>query len=136
MDTKKLAQRILDEHHAFSHRELPILDGLFTMHHDLHFRRAWLGLSGNFQEHMTKEEHMLFPAILAGYTGLEGPITVMAQEHEDLHHFEKDLRRLSKAAGPHEPRLLAFLDDLIEHSRVEEEELFPAVREPAPVAHG
>jgi iron-sulfur cluster repair protein YtfE (RIC family) len=125
METKKLAQK------TFSHRELPILDGLFTMHPDAAFRRAWCGLSNVFQEHMAKEEHMLFPAILAGYTGLEGPVTVMQMEHEEIRRFEGELRRLSKVAGPHETRLLAFLDDLAEHSRIEDEELFPAARESA-----
>ena len=133
---KRLAQRILDEHHAFAHKELPVLDGLFTMHPDAAFRRAWVGLSETFQEHMRKEEHILFPAILEGYVGLEGPITVMEQEHHDLHHYARQVRLLAAAAGPHESRLLAFLDDLVEHSRVEDEELFPLARKSEHVAVG
>ena len=135
MDTKKLAQMILDVHHTFAHRELAILDAeLLATVSDPAFRRAWSGLSNLFRDHMRKEEHVLFPAILAGHTGLDGPIMVMQQEHYQIRGYEKELVRLSKAAGPHERRLLAFLADLSEHARVEDEELFPAVHSPVQIA--
>ena len=135
MDTKKLAQTILDVHHTFAHRELAILDAeLLATVSDPAFRRAWSGLSNLFRDHMRKEEHVLFPAILAGHTGLDGPIMVMEQEHDQLRSYEKELLRLSKAAGPHERRLLAFLADLSEHARVEDDELFPAVHSPVQIA--
>jgi iron-sulfur cluster repair protein YtfE (RIC family) len=128
MDVKQLTQMILDVHHTFAHRELALLDPIFTKHPDPGLRRAWIGLSNLFQQHMMKEEHVLFPAIFAGHTGLDGPVMVMEQEHDQLRSYEKELLRLSKAAGAHEVRLLAFLADLTEHARIEEEELFPALR--------
>ena len=128
MDIKKLTQMILDVHHVFAHRELAFLDEAFTKHPDVAFRRAWTGLSTLFQQHMMKEEHVLFPAIFAGHTGLDGPVMVMEQEHDQLRSYEKELTRLAKAAGPHELRLLAFLADLTEHARIEEEDLFPNLR--------
>lgn len=135
MDVKKLAQMILDVHHTFAHRELATLDAeLLATVSDPAFRRAWSGLSNLFRDHMRKEEHVLFPAILAGHTGLDGPIMVMQQEHYQIRSYEKELVRLSKAAGPHERRLLAFLADLSEHARIEDEELFPAVHSPVQIA--
>ena len=135
MDVKKLAQMILDVHHTFAHRELAILDAeLLATASDPAFRRAWSGLSNLFRDHMRKEEHVLFPAILAGHTGLDGPIMVMQKEHYEIRSYEKELVRLSKAAGPHERRLLAFLADLSEHARIEDEELFPAVHSPVQIA--
>jgi iron-sulfur cluster repair protein YtfE (RIC family) len=125
MDPRTLVQRILETHHAFSHRELPILDALFVRHSDPALRRAWLGLSSTFRDHMAKEEEVLFPAILAGHSGLDAPIAVMVQEHEEIRSYERDLRRLSRLAGADEGRLLAFLDDLAEHARTEDEDLFP-----------
>jgi iron-sulfur cluster repair protein YtfE (RIC family) len=135
MDTKKLAQSILDVHHTFAHRELATLDAqLLATTSDPAFRRAWTGLSNLFRDHMKKEEYVLFPAILAGHTGLDGPVMVMEQEHDELRAYEKELLRLSKAAGPNEKRLLAFLADLSEHARIEDEELFPAVHSPMQIA--
>ena len=131
MDVQKLAKNILDVHHTFAHRELAVLDAeLLATAKDPAFRRAWSGLSNLFRDHMKKEEHVLFPAIIAGHTGLDGPVTVMRQEHQEIRAYEKELRRLSKAAGPQERRLLAFLTDLSEHARIEDEELFPALHSP------
>jgi iron-sulfur cluster repair protein YtfE (RIC family) len=131
MDVKKLTRTILDAHHTFAHRELAILDAeLLATASDPAFRRAWAGLSNLFRDHMKKEEHVLFPAIFAGHTGLDGPVMVMRQEHEEIRFYEKELRRMSKAAGRHERRLLAFLADLSEHARIEDDELFPALRPP------
>ena len=133
MDAKNLAQMILDKHHTYAHRELAILDAeLLATVKDPALRRAWSGLSNLFRDHMKKEENVLFPAIKAGHTGLDGPVMVMEQEHDQLRSYEKELMRLSSAAGPHERRLLAFLADLTEHARIEEEELFPAVHSPPP----
>ena len=135
MAPKKLTKRILEEHHAFARRELAILDAdILATTSDPALRRAWSGLSNLFRDHMKKEEYVLFPAILAGHTGLDGPIMVMRHEHDEIRSYEKDLRRLSKGAGRHEPRLLAFLADLSEHARIEDEELFPAVHSPVQIA--
>ena len=138
MDPKKLAKMILDVHHTFAHRELAILDAdLLATTSDPALRRAWTGLSNLFRDHMKKEEYVLFPAIRAGHTGLDGPVMVMRREHDEIRSYEKELRRLSKGAGRHEPRLLAFLADLSEHARIEDEELFPALRAPMQIAlHG
>ena len=135
MDPKKLAKIILDVHHTFAHRELAVLDAeLLATTSDPELRRAWTGLSNMFRDHMKKEEYLLFPAIIAGHTGLDGPVTVMRHEHDAIRSYEKELRRLSKGAGRHERRLLAFLKDLTEHARIEDEELFPALHSPVQIA--
>ena len=135
MDPKKLAKIILDVHHTFAHRELAALDAeLLATTSDPAFRRAWTGLSNLFRDHMKKEEYLLFPAIIAGRTGLDGLVLVMRHEHDELRSYAKELRRLSKGAGRHEQRLLAFLQDLSEHARIEDEDLFPALRSPVQIA--
>lgn len=126
-----LARHILDTHHAFLHRELPrlaeALSGstrqIIAPFHHLH---------ATMDEHMMKEEAILYPAIIAlaergeaDGCGIAGPIQQMSAEHDQIRTLEAALRSAARDAGPHEADLLAMLDDLSEHARIEDEELFP-----------
>lgn len=130
--TAALAQRILDTHHALLHAELP------RLRHAL--RRAPPALAIPFaqltvllEDHLGKEEGILFPRILAlagegggAGCGLGGPITQMHAEHGAIRELERAVREAAPLAGEHAPALLALLDDLVIHARTEDEDLFPA----------
>ncbi len=139
-ETAELAQSILDSHHALLRRELPRLaEALAGAPPRLrvpfqHLRRV-------MDDHMAKEENILFPAILAlargeaaGGCGVGGPIAQMMAEHDEIRTLEEALRSASREAGPLEPSLLALLDDLGVHAAKEDELLFPAALELALLA--
>lgn len=129
--TATLAREILDTHHALLHRELPRLE------RDLRgapavVRAPFLRLSRVLAEHLMKEEHILFPAILGlaersdgGGCGVSGPIAQMSAEHTLIRELEVVLRRHAADAGAAREALLLLLDDLAEHARKEDERLFP-----------
>ncbi len=94
-------------------------------------------LADELEQHMTKEEQILFPAIREGRGGgaVRMPIRVMMQEHDD--HGE-NLRRMRELATGFEPppeacatwrALYAGLQkleaDLMEHIHLENNILFP-----------
>ncbi len=131
-DVALLARRILDTHHALLHAELPRLDAALVGQ-SRQVRAPFAHLRRVMDEHMMKEENILFPAILAlaergesSGCGVEGPILQMLAEHDEIRTLEWALREASRDAGVHEAALLAMLDDLSEHARTEDEELFPA----------
>lgn len=139
-ETAELAQGILDSHHVLLRRELPRLaEALAGAPPRLrvpfqHLRRV-------MDEHMAKEENILFPAILAlargeaaGGCGVGGPIAQMMAEHDEIRTLEDALRSASREAGPLEPSLLALLDDLGVHAAKEDALLFPAALELALLA--
>jgi len=85
---------------------------------------------------MKKEETILFPAIRAGGgAGIEAPIAVMRADHEDHDRELAEIRRLTRNLTPPEGAcgtwtglyagLVAFMEDLTEHMRLENEVLFP-----------
>lgn len=115
----------------------------------IELREALSALMGEITEHLFKEEHILFPTIrrleaalstkepigdvLIG-CGTQGPIAQMHVEHEEV---KTNLERLSEAIAALEetgqaaeatasirPRLERLHDDLLEHIRAEEEDLF------------
>jgi len=131
-ETAALARHILATHHALLHRELPRLASalagssrqVIAPFHHLH---------AVMDDHMMKEESILFPAILAlaergesAGCGVVGPIRQMQAEHDQIRTLESALREAARDAGANEADLLAMLDDLAEHARVEDEVLFPA----------
>ncbi len=135
MDTAALARTILDTHHALLHRELPRLAvALRTSPPEL--RAPFMRLKQVMDEHMMKEERILFPMIIAlaegGAStgcGVDGPIAQMGVEHHGIRRLEDELRGVASLAGPEEDALVALLDDLAEHARTEDEALFPAALE-------
>lgn len=117
-------------------------------------QRALAGLSMEISEHLFKEEQILFPtiqrleeALAAGEPlspadlgcGARGPITQMNFEHEQakeglerIRAALESLEATEAAAGEAtelRPRLVGLEDDLLEHIRAEEEELFPRALE-------
>jgi pyruvate-formate lyase-activating enzyme/hemerythrin-like domain-containing protein len=132
MDTAALARTILDTHHALLHRELPRLAvALRTSPPEL--RAPFMRLKQVMDEHMMKEERILFPMIIAlaeggasAGCGVDGPIAQMGAEHHGIRRLEDELRGVASLAGPEEDALVALLDDLAEHARTEDEALFPA----------
>jgi regulator of cell morphogenesis and NO signaling len=100
---------------------------------------TYLGLMAELEDHMMKEEQILFPMILQGQGGMAaGPISVMEMEHESAKSALADLRRL---AGNYELTaeatdsrralwngLAALEDALHQHIHLENNILFPRVR--------
>lgn len=93
-------------------------------------------LSDELEVHMKKEELILFPAMSkGGMPGIDRPIAVMRADHQDHADSMAEIRRLT--GGPKLPEgaccswtalydgLAEFLDDLSEHSRIENDVLFP-----------
>lgn len=93
-------------------------------------------LSADLEQHMQKEEQVLFPMIRQGMgTHCAGPVRVMEQEHEDA---ERGLRRTRELTSDLVPppdahpewralyaRLEAFEHALMEHAGIENHILFP-----------
>ncbi|MFZ5477478.1 MAG: radical SAM protein [Myxococcota bacterium] len=127
-----LARRILDQHHTFLHAELPRLAHALE-EAPRQLRAPFAHLMRVEQAHMQKEEGSLYPAILRlcederADADLGAAVAQMIVDHDEVRTLEDAMRNAARDAGPLELDLLALLDDLVEHHRLEEEELFPAV---------
>jgi uncharacterized radical SAM superfamily Fe-S cluster-containing enzyme/hemerythrin superfamily protein len=122
---------ILDTHHAFEKAELQRLGAAIAeMDATPRLTAPFAHLRNFLESHMMKEEQVLFPSIQALESGqfvdISCMIAGMRHEHDELSTYEVALRSAARDAGPLEDDILAFLDDLVEHARKEEEELFPA----------
>ena len=129
--TRQLAQRILDTHHALLKRELPRLGGVLQKG-DPELSRVFRELWQTMEEHLWKEEAILFPAIFALSDGEQamgcgvmGPIRQMGYEHDIIRELETRLRKLAPRAGAEQSALIALLDDLAVHAQTEDDQLFP-----------
>lgn len=110
----ELADHIEGVHHTYLHSELPRLvtlaDKVAGVHGERHpelvqVRRAVLDLSAELQQHLAKEEEILFPMIrdlattdapLDFHCGsLQNPIRVMLMEHDDAGAALAALRQLT-----------------------------------------
>ena len=90
---EELVEHIVSHYHARHKEELPMLvamaDKVAWVHGAKDERLAALrdevhGLAAELDAHMMKEEHVLFPMILAGRGAQAGaPIRVMLMEHDD-----------------------------------------------------
>lgn len=157
----EVIEEIEATHHAYLKEELPALHALTARlveetqekeaagpAHDLH--QAMSALSSEINEHLFKEEQILFPTVrrfesalgqrepiddsLIG-CGTQGPVAQMRFEHEQakggLERIDEALRALeatgtvAEATAMLRPRLERLHDDLLEHIRAEEEDLFP-----------
>lgn len=125
-------RHVLDHHHAFLREQLPPLEAaLARADVPRELVRAVAALRVYMDDHMMKEEHMLFPRIVAlaaepegAPADVEGPIRVMHQEHRNVAAMEHGLRGLLDRAGPHRDALTAVLDDLAAHAKLEDETIF------------
>lgn len=125
-------RHVLDHHHTFLREQLPPLEAaLARSDAPRELVRALAALRVFMDDHMMKEEHMLFPRIVAlaaepegAAAEVEGPIRVMHQEHRSVAAMEHGLRTLLDRAGPHRDALTAVLDDLAAHAKLEDETIF------------
>ncbi len=155
----ELIGHILSTHHEYLRRELPRLGDICAkvavVHGERHreleeVRRTFDGLRGELEEHMMKEERILFPSIVAMEQGGDGPmhcggidrpIMVMEHEHDSAGRALATLRQLTKdyAVPPDACNtyrvMLASLEemekDLHEHISKENNILFPRALEMA-----
>jgi molybdenum cofactor biosynthesis enzyme MoaA len=129
-----LARAILSRHHAFLHAEFPRL-AVALAAESKQIRAPFEHLRRAMDEHMAREEDLLFPAILAMSEDGELPpigvgelIAELATAHASLEVLADAMRAASRDAGVLEDEILVMLDDLAEHHRQEDEALFPAAR--------
>ena len=143
-ESKALIDHLLSRYHDTHRRELPELIQLARKVEKVHARRsdAPRGLadllermSTELQQHMAKEELILFPAMKQSVAGLDAPIACMRHEHDDHGAHLRELDRLTNGitvpadgcrtwqalyAG-----LAKLTDDLMEHIHLENNVLFP-----------
>ncbi|MBD3160532.1 MAG: iron-sulfur cluster repair di-iron protein [Candidatus Latescibacteria bacterium] len=145
----ELVEHILSAHHEFLRRELPRLDSLTEKVLDAHgenhpglsdVRRTFLALRGELEMHMSKEEQVLFPAIVGRGESLpegalDAPIRVMEHEHvsagralEALGELTDDYTPPEDACNTYRAMLDAIAEltrDLHRHIHEENNILFP-----------
>jgi regulator of cell morphogenesis and NO signaling len=101
-----LIEYILRHYHDSLKEELPRLEAMARKVNDVHgdkdperfagILRTFLAIKEDIDQHLPKEEQVLFPAILAGHRHmLGGPISVMEMEHEALGEMLRQLRSLT-----------------------------------------
>ena len=152
-----LVERILSTHHAFVKREIPRLTALMEkvvrVHGENHpeslpaMGRLWAHAAPALEQHLAKEEEMLFPWIVQLDQGrldpsmalsIDMPISVMEAEHDE--HGEA-FARLRSLAGDYVAPVDAcgswralwsgleeFESDLHRHVHLENHVLFPQAR--------
>lgn len=153
---EQLTEYIVQRHHGYLRDELPRLyamSGRVARVHGGHTLslievfRVFCEMENALGSHMQKEEQILLPAVEAMSRGeapsasLEGPITMMLQEHEDAGAALAKLRELTNGYQPPPQAcntyraLFAGLQDLEtdlhQHIHLENTVLFPAVRKMA-----
>jgi len=105
-----LIEHILAAYHKPLSEELPRLEAMARKVVDVHrdkqpetlpeLLRVYLGLKAELEEHMAKEEQILFPKIRRGEGAMaDGPISVMEHEHDSAGNA---LRRLRELTGGYE----------------------------------
>jgi regulator of cell morphogenesis and NO signaling len=140
-----LIAHIVDHFHADHRRELPRLREMAEKVERVHADRAGCphGLAAHLQamqqrleEHMQKEERVLFPMLLGGATpAARVPVMCLTAEHDE---HAKDLRRARELATDFVPPehacttwralyrgLATFERDVMEHIHLENHVLFP-----------
>ena len=144
-DTGAMIDHILTRYHEM-HREdlaslMPLADRVERVHADdpdapTGLAAAIRTLAGEMEDHMMKEEMILFPAMRAGGgPGIEHPIAVMRADHDDHAENIALIRRLTCDLTPPEHAcgswrslyggLSALFDDLAAHIALENDVLFP-----------
>lgn len=148
-----LCDHIVEQHHAYLRDELPplrlLVDKVAQVHSDRHpelrhVQALFHATADELEQHMAKEENILFPACVAlerGAAGgfpfgsVENPIRMMLHEHDEV---AQGLAGMRAATGGYEPPVdacnsyramldrLAFLEtDTHRHVHEENNILFP-----------
>lgn len=144
-ETDALIGHILDRFHAVHREELawliPLAQKVETVHGDhdeapLGLTGALVALAEDLDDHMAKEERVLFPMMRAGGNPMIGqPIAVMRQDHDTADRLAAEVlavtRNLDLPAGACRSwtalytGLRKLLDDLQAHMALENDVLFP-----------
>jgi len=150
-----LVNFILENHHTYVKQSIPELRELLNKVCAVHgedqpslyeVRKQFEELSTELLHHLTKEEQVLFPAILSLYEGrkntsigLEHPILVMEDEHEHAGHLMKSIRELTNNYTPPAfacptfqmtyKLLQEFEEDLMQHIHLENNILFERIKQ-------
>lgn len=144
-ETGALIDHILSRYHEVHRADLagllPLAERVETVHaedpdapHGL--ARALATLAQEMEDHMRKEEMILFPAMRAGGgQGIEHPIAVMRADHDDHAGTIALIRRLTRDLTPPDHACRSWrslydgtgslLDDLVAHIALENDVLFP-----------
>lgn len=108
---RSLIDHILANYHEPLRGELPRLMALATKVHRVHgdkdperlanVERTLKALAADIDQHMQKEESVLFPMILDGQGFMaDGPIAVMESEHDEVGNMLRELRALTDDFTP------------------------------------
>lgn len=153
-----LADYIIQNHHSYVTKAIPeikaFIDKVCDAHGDdctelLYIRENFLDLSEELTAHMQKEELVLFPAIkrLEGQnseghplvSSLQAPVNAMEHEHTVAGDLIKQIRVLSNNYTPPDfacptfritfKKLQEFDNDLMKHIHLENNILFPRVKD-------
>lgn len=144
-ETGALIDHILSRYHQTHRAELAGLVPLAQKVESVHaedpaapqgLARALASLAQEMEEHMTKEERILFPLMRAGgRPGIEHPIAVMRADHDDhgenialIRRLTADLVAPAHACGSWRGLYAGtgkLLDDLATHIALENDVLFP-----------
>lgn len=144
---------ILQRYHAVHRQQLPELKRLAARVESVHSSHPLcpIGLAQHLAnmeqelgEHMLKEESILFPRLasdsnpVSNRAALNGPISVMLEEHEDHLAHINTIYQLTNDVTPHEQAcntwralyrgLQAFISDLNQHIHTENNILFSRAR--------
>jgi regulator of cell morphogenesis and NO signaling len=153
-----LIEHILATHHVYVKQELPrlqqLLNKVVSVHGKAHpelgrIQQTFQGMSAELVSHMMKEEHILFPHIVAlenavntgrpkprpVFGTVSNPVHMMELEHESAGAAIKEINALSSSYTPPEEAcfsyktlysaLEAFESDLHQHVHLENNILFP-----------
>ncbi len=141
-----LIDHILTAYHRPLDEELPRLEAMVRKVHNVHGEKdperfaellaVYLALKAELQEHMMKEEQILFPMIRQGRGAMaSGPVSVMMHEHDSAGNALRRLRELTNDYQPPEGActtwralwhgLAALETALHEHIHLENNILFP-----------
>lgn len=142
--TEDLVQHVLDQYHAAHRVELPRLLQMARKVEAVHGERPDCprGLAAHLQhvadeleQHMQKEEQMLFPMLLAGHPFAAAPVQVMESEHLEHGRNLARLRELATdfvpppaACGTWRALYLGLEElerDVMQHIHLENHVLFP-----------
>lgn len=151
-DPRKLVDYILYAHHSYVRENIPLLREFTAKLARVHghanpelveIKSVFDALSVELEEHMVKEEEVLFPFIKqepkqAGqpaFGSIENPVRMMEDEHERAGAAMAEIRRLSDNYSPPDhacttyrvtyAKLEEFEDDLHKHVHLENNILFP-----------
>lgn len=158
LSPKELITYILNHHHSYVNQMIPVIEAYINKtaaHHAsehpelLVIKNLFAELKAELEQHMQKEEMVLFPYIInlenAHLSGqakgtvkqewVSRPIRMMESEHDRAGNIMKEIRRLSSDYTPPVTacqtysstyrELLEFEKDLHEHIHLENNILFP-----------